>query len=65
MTMEITMDPNQTYGSEPSSISIQQNLETSHCGSMLLVQIEAHFWNLALFNMQLVQHVVCIMVIPN
>ena len=68
------MDPNlwkRTFRYQYSEITrlkkkvFRNNLETSHCGSMLLVQVDAHFWNLALFNTQLVQHVFCIMVIPN
>ena len=34
-------------------------LQAGHCGSILLVQIQAHLGNLALFNLQLVEHIIC------
>jgi len=63
--MEANLQVSVFRNNSPKKKVFRNNLETSHCGSMLLVQVDAHFWNLALFNMQLVQHVFYIMVIPN
>lgn len=36
-----------------------EHLKTSHCCSIFLVQFQAHFWDLAFLNLEMMKHVIC------